>query len=109
MVSAGACASFAVGVVDPVKSGSAIAGVALAVDPFWAEVPEGELLWEVPDAPKNMQVASVSAKADDPLCCVLPEVDGLPEVLDASSSRFAFADRTLLVEFTILRCCLHPT
>ncbi len=87
------------------KSAIVTAGVAFAVGTVGAEVPEGEF----PEVPKNMHVASVSAKADDPLCCVLPEVDVLLEVLDAASrSRFAFADRTLLVEFTILRCCLHP-
>lgn len=59
--------------------------------------PDDAELCAVPVEPKNMHVASVSAKA------VVSPPDPVAELLAVSRSVFAFVDRTLLVEFTMLR------
>jgi hypothetical protein len=99
IVSTGVC-------VVPVAEGTTAFGVAAAVInvvgvaaacAFETTFPGEAVLWAVPVEPKNMHVASVSAKA------VVSLPDPVAELLVVSSSLFAFVDRTLLVEFTMLR------
>ena len=64
---------------------------------FEITFPDEAVVCAAPAEPKNMHVASVSAKA------VVSPPDPVAELLDVSRSLFAFVDRTLLVEFTMLR------